>query len=236
VYAQRHRPGHEYIFEAAPGWITLATLGLYVRPWMLIDYPDVPPSVGRFEADAFDPLRWKPEYPNPAFDNMRPDDAFWAARIVSRFSDEMIGGVVQKAQYSDPRATEFMTAALIKRRDKVVAAWLNQVCPVVEPVLNADGRLTFENVAVAARAATAPESYHLQWFRFDNTANARTPAGEATSASPTGRAPAGLLESGEYVGVSISAVHAQQAGWARPAVFVFRRGTSGWSLVGVERG
>jgi hypothetical protein len=236
VYAQRHRPGHEYIFEAAPGWLTLATLGLYVRPWMLIDYPDVPPSVGRFETDAFDPLRWKPEYPNPAFDNMRPDDAFWAARIVSRFSDEMIGGVVQKAQYSDPRATEFMTAALIKRRDKVVAAWLNQVCPVVEPVLNADGRLTFENVAVAARAATAPESYHLQWFRFDNAANARTPAGEATSASPTARAPAGLLESGEYVGVSISAVHAQQEGWARPAVFVFRRGTSGWSLVGVERG
>src|ERR671912_1268193 len=210
VYAQRHRPGNEYIFEQGPGWLTLVTFGLYVRPWMRIDYPDVPPAVGRFEADAFDPLRWKPEYPNPAFDNMRPDDAFWAARIVSRFSNDMIGGVVQKAQYSDPRATEFMTAALIKRRDKVVAAWLNQVCPVVEPVLNADGRLTFENAAVAARAATPPENYRLQWFQFDNAANARTPAGEATSASPTARAPAGLLESGEYVGVSISAVHAQQ--------------------------
>ena len=35
-------PGNEYIFEAAPGWLTLATLGLYMRPWMLIDYPDVP--------------------------------------------------------------------------------------------------------------------------------------------------------------------------------------------------
>jgi hypothetical protein len=203
---------------------------------MRVDYPDVPPSIGRFEADAFDPLKWKPEYPNPAFDNMRPDDAFWAARIVSRFSNEMIGRIVQKAQYSDARATEFMTAALIKRRDKVVAAWLNQVCPVADPVLNRDGRLTFENAAVAARAAEAPESYQLQWFRFDNAANARTPAGEATSASPTGHAPAGLLASGEYVGVSISATHAQEAGWARPAVFVFRRSTSGWLLVGVERG
>ena len=129
-----------------------------------------------------------------------------------------------------------MTATLIKRRDKVVATWLNQVCPVVEPVLNDDGRLTFENVAVAARAAAAPDSYDLQWFQFDNAANARTPAGEATSASPTGRAPAGLLESGEYVGVSISARHPQEAGWARPAVFLFRRSTSGWLLVGVERG
>jgi hypothetical protein len=129
-----------------------------------------------------------------------------------------------------------MTAALIKRRDKVVAAWLNQVCPVVDPVLNEDGRLTFENAAVAARAATPPENYRLQWFRFDNSANTRTPAGEATSASPVGHAPAGLLESGEYIGVGVSATHAEEAGWARPAVFVFRRSTSGWSLVGVERG
>jgi hypothetical protein len=237
IFSQRHRPGHEYIFEAAPGWLTLATLGLYVRPWMLIDYPDVPASVGRFEADAFDPVKWKPEYPNPAFDNMRPDDAFWAARIVSRFTDEMIRAIVEKAQYSDARATGFMTAALVKRRDKVVATWLTQVCPVVEPVLGADGGLTFENAAVAARVATPPEGYRLQWFRFDNGANTRTPEGEAqTSASASGRAPAGLLESGEYVGVSVTAIHPQRAGSTRPAAFFFRRSSSGWQLVGVERG
>ena len=57
---------------------TLATLGLYTRDWMHIDYPDVPSSVGRFEAQSFDPVRWRPEYPNTAFDNMRADDAFWA--------------------------------------------------------------------------------------------------------------------------------------------------------------
>ena len=56
VYAQRHRPGNEYMFEQKPGWLTLATLGLYVRPWMTIDYPRVPRSVGRLEAERFDPL------------------------------------------------------------------------------------------------------------------------------------------------------------------------------------
>ena len=73
VYAQRHRPGNEYILEWKPGWLTLATLGLYTRPWMHIDYPDdAPPAVGRFEADGLrPPHEWKPEYPNPAFDNMR---------------------------------------------------------------------------------------------------------------------------------------------------------------------
>ena len=128
---------------------------------------------------------------------MRPDDAFWAARIVARFTDEMIGAVVQKAQYSDPRATEYMTQTLIARRDKVVAAWLNQVCPAVDPVLGADGAFTFTNAAVAARAAAPAESYQLQWFRFDNATATRTPVGERqTVAAPAGRAPAGLLDVG----------------------------------------
>jgi hypothetical protein len=237
VYAQRHRPGNEYIFEPRPGWVTLATLGAYVRPWMVIDYPDVPPSVGRFEAKAFDPLKWKPEYPNAAFENMRADDAFWAARIVARFTDEMIGAVVRKAQYSDPRAGEYITQALIARRDKVLAAWLNHVCPAVDPALAAGGALTFTNAAVAARAAGPAESYQLQWFRFDNASSTRTPVGgRDTVAAPAGRAPAGLLDSGEYVGVEVTAVHPQRPGWARPAAFFFRRGGSAWTLVGVERG
>jgi hypothetical protein len=237
IFGQRDRAGYEYIFEHRAGWLTLATLGLYVRPWMLVDYPDVPRSVGKFESDAFDPLKWKPEYPNLAFDNMRPDDAFWAARIVARFTDAMIGAVVQKAQYSDPRATQFMTQALIARRDKVLAAWLNQVCPAVDPVLASDGALTFTNAAVAARAATPAESYQLQWFRFDNATATRTPVGDReTVSAPTGRAPATLLNSGEYVGVEVTARHTQQPGWAKPAAFFFRRGPTGWTLVGVERG
>jgi hypothetical protein len=237
IYSQRHRPGNEYIFEGRPGWLTLATLGAYIRPWMRIDYPDVPPAVGRFEASAFDPLHWKPEYPNVAFDNMRPDDAFWAARIVARFTDEMIGAVVKKADYSDPRATEYMTATLIARRDKVVAAWLNQVCPVVDPVLSGDGSLTFANAAVDAGAATAAGGYQLQWFRFDNAAGTRTPVGAPqSSVALTGRAPADLVGAGEYVGVEVSAVHPQHPDWLRPVSFFFRRGGSGWTLVGVERG
>ena len=170
IFAEPHRPGNEYILEWKPGWLTLATLGLYVRPWMLIDYPDVPPSVGRFEGDAFDPEKWKPEYPNPAFDIMRPDDAFWAARIVSKFSDAMVRAIVAKARYTDPKATDYIAATLIKRRDKVLATWLNQVNPVVDVTLDGTGALTFSNAAVDAKAATPAESYAIRWFRLDNAA------------------------------------------------------------------
>jgi hypothetical protein len=236
VYSQRHRAGNEYLFEQRPGWLTLATLGLYVRPWMTIKYPDVPASIGRLEAEAFDPLAWRPEYPNPAFDNMRPDDAFWAAHLVSRFTDEMIRGVVQKARYSDPAATNYMTETIIKRRDKVVRAYINQVCPIVDPTLAADGGLRFANAAVAVGAASPPSSYTLQWFAFDNATDVRRDAGvpvETTSAS--GQAPADLLKSGDFIGVRISATHPEQPGWASPATVTFRRSGGEWTLVGVER-
>jgi len=240
VFAQRHRSGNEYIFEQKPGWLSLATLGLYIRPWMTVDYPRVPRAIGRIEAQRFDPLNWRPEYPNPAFDNMRPDDAFWAARIVSKFSDESIRAVVEKARYSDRAATDYLTQTLITRRDKVVAAWINQVCPVVEPRLSPDGTFTFVNAAVEARAADMPSQYELRWFRFDNATDQRASVGEPEAvSSASGRAPAALLKSGAFVGVTVTAKHQRHPGWANPVSFIFRASRqgspAGWELVGTER-
>ena len=236
IFAQRHRAGNEYIFEQQPGWLTLATLGLYMRPWMLIDYPDVPASIGRFEGDSFDPSAWKPEYPNPAFDNMRPDDAFWAARIVSRFSDDAIGAIVAKAQYSDPAATAYMTQTLIKRRDKVLRTWLNGVLPVVDLALTGT-TLTWTNAAVTARVADAPQSYTLRWFALDNATDARRDLGEPQTvrAAEATVSPSLLQGAGDYVGVVITAQHPEHAAWAKPATFYFRRAGSGWTWVGAER-
>ncbi|RPJ57262.1 MAG: hypothetical protein EHM24_29640, partial [Acidobacteria bacterium] len=122
--AQVPRAGNEYLLEWEPALLTLATLGLYVRPWIWIDYPNVAKSIGRFESARFEPERWKPDYPNPAFENMRADDAFWAARIVARFSDDAIRATVARARYSEPGAAEYVAKTLIERRDKVVRTWL----------------------------------------------------------------------------------------------------------------
>jgi hypothetical protein len=236
IHAQVHRAGNEYIFEWAPGWATLGTLGFYTRPWMRIDYPKVPPSVGRFEGTGFDPEQWKPEYPNPAFDNMRPDDAFWAARIVSRFDDRMIRAIVEKARYSDPQATEYITGVLMARRDKVLRTWLNKVNPIVDAALDSSGRLTFANAAVAVGAATPAERYTLQWFAFDNQANTRKDEGEPTTiTSLEARAPAGLLTGSDYIGVSVVGHHPGQPGWATPTSLYFRRKADAWELVGIDR-
>jgi hypothetical protein len=235
VFAQRHRAGNEYIFEGPPGWLTLATLGLYTRPWLHIDYPDVPASVGRFEGDAFDAERWKPEYPNPAFENMRADDGFWAARIVSKFSNEAVRAIVGKARYTDPKASEYITSTLIKRRDKVVARWLAGVNPLVDFALSDAGVLTFANAAVQARAAAPASEYRVTWARYDNaTQKAERVGAEVTTREMRAELPAALASS-EFVEVQIGAVHSTHKSWATPVTVHFRRVAGAWKLVGVER-
>ena len=237
VFAQEARGGNEYAVDWKRGFLTLATLGLYVQPWLKISYPEVSPAVGRFEADAFDPATWLPEYPNPAFTNLLPDDAYWAARIVAQFSDEAIQAVVEKVGYDDPRAARYLTATLIARRDKVVARWLNQVNPIENVRLDPAGLLTFDNSAVKVGAATPATSHVLRWYRFDNATGDHTQVGPAMTVSePRAQAPAELLAGQDYVAVTLRALHPTFREWRQPARVHFRRMPEGWQTVGIDRG
>ena len=239
VYSQRHRPGNEYILEWGPGWATLFTLGLYTRPWMHIDYPDAPRAVGRIEGDAFDAERWKPEYPNPAFANMRADDAFWAARIIAKFDAAAVRAIVEKARFTDPRATDYLTETLMKRREKVLRQWLTTVNPLVDFALSEAGELSFSNAAVDAGVATPARGYTVQWARFDNATGQATPAGAAAeSAQMRVTAPAELVSKardGDFLEVRVAASHGDHSSWARPVTAHFRRAANRWELVGATR-
>jgi hypothetical protein len=241
VFAQKPRPGNEYIFEGMPGLLTGLTFGLYLKPWITFRYPDVPPSVGRFEGTRFKPDAWRPEYPNPAFRNMRPEDAFWGARLVSRFTADDIAAIVAKAEYSDPAATAYVTKVLIERQRKILETWLNAVTPLVEPAL-VDGILRASNAAVAAGVADAPRRYTAQWFAWDNAAGTRQPVGGvaelAGPADLTLPLPVALAsrQVGEYIGVTVAGEHPGHPGWAaHPVTFSFRRTAGGWEAVGITR-
>ena len=101
IAAQSRRPGNEYVWERRPTLLTMLTLGLYVRPWLKVKYPDLP-AAGRIESDYFQPAMWKPDYPNPAYENARADDLFWAARRVAAFSDDAIRALVRIGRIHRP--------------------------------------------------------------------------------------------------------------------------------------
>jgi hypothetical protein len=241
--AQVPRAGNEYILEWGPGFKTLATLGIYVRPWILVDYWEGAKSVGRFEGDFFNPVQWRPEYPNPAFDNMTPEDGFWAARLVSKFSDEAIRAVVAKARYSEPGAAEHIAETLIKRRDKVLRTWLTGVNPLVNARIGSDAVLTFENAAVDAGVAKPATDYRYTLSRFDNTTGVTSQAIQGGIVTGTrGRVDGPLrfqipklLDDSPFLRVGVSTTHPDYPAWSNPVTFTFRRNGTQWETVGLDR-
>jgi hypothetical protein len=115
--------GTEYYIDFNVIVPTFLTLGLFPFAWESSIDPQIK-SVGLVEASTFDPVHWRPDYPNPAFDDRTTRDIVWGARIVGGFTDDHIRAAVKAAQYTDPRATEYLTQVLIQRRDKIVRAWL----------------------------------------------------------------------------------------------------------------
>ena len=98
----------------------LFSFGFALSPWQTVDYVEYP-SIGKFEGDRFDPRTWRPQTPTTAYLELRDDDAFWAARRVAAFTDDLIRAAVHTGEYSDPAAEKYLADVLIKRRDKITS-------------------------------------------------------------------------------------------------------------------
>ena len=226
---------YEYFIQADTSWRRLVSFGFALSPWQTIQYVEYP-SIGKFEGDRFDPRAWRPQTPTKAYLEMRDDDAFWGARRVGAFTDEMIRAIVHTGEYSDPAAEKYLADVLIERRDKITRTYLTAVNPIVSPRLDESGRLTFENAAVTAGAAPGPAAYRAAWFRLDNATGEVQPIADTQSATTAMDAPRSLLTAaGGFVGADISVESEGHASWRRPVRVVFRRSGEGWMLVGLER-
>ena len=153
------------------------------------------------------------------------------------FTDEMIRAVVKTGQYSDQAAEKHVADTLIARRDAIGRSWLTSVNPVIDPAVDGSNALTFRNAAVAAGVASAPASYEIAWFAFDNATRIATPIGAPAASNREGAAaPAGLpAADGSYVRVDIKAFDPAHPSWAIPVRAYFHRTGGAWKLVGFER-
>jgi hypothetical protein len=228
--------GHEYVVEGKPALATFASLGLWRRPFIAVKAPTDMPAAGNFTADKFDPASWKPHYPNAAFANMQPEDAFWAARLVAAFTPDAIERIVGKARFTDPRVTDYITGTLLQRRDRILRTWLAAVNPVVQPTVDDGATLRFRNAAVDAGVADPPDTYELSWFRYDNAAGVRHYIGSPRRVTTTAAAiPVDQLAGVEYVGVDIRTLHEYEPRWRTPVRLYLRAKNDVWQVIGIDR-
>lgn len=157
---------YDYRLNYGRALAALAMGGMYTPYWEKAESTD-DPSVGFFESELFEPHKWKPTYPNPAFQSMTPRDSFWAAKIVMRFSDEAIRAIVEQAQYHKAETADYITKHLIIRRDKIGQYWFSQLNPLDKFVIAEEAgmdHIRFTDLAIKYGFANAKQTkYRYRW-------------------------------------------------------------------------
>ena len=204
------------------------------RPGCGFEYPDLP-GVGRIESEHFQPERWKPTLPNPAFLNARDDDTFWAAQRVMAFSDEAIRAVVASGAFSDAQASQYLSQVLIERRDAIGRTWLTHRNPLTKPTVDPEGYLSFRNAASDAAVVDGRSRSQIRWSVFDNTTPEATPLGSwSTVNEPRGAIPNAPADS-RFILAEVRTIHPAHPLWASPVrAFFARTASQSWRPIGFE--
>jgi hypothetical protein len=224
--AKDPRHGQEYIVLPIK-WSRMYTLGLHPADWETVHYPHEMKAVGNFTADAFDPLTWEANYPNPAFVAMTPLDAYWGAKRVMAFRNEQIRAIVEEGRFQDPRVVDYITRVLESRRDAIGRAWFSQVLPL-EGFRIADAHLSFNDLAVQY-GFSSPSRYQINWFVWHNDAQQKEDV--LTSDGMVLPNTFKSLAAGSYIGCRITPEREDK----RSVTIYFRNEGNDWKLVGISR-
>ena len=221
------RRGQANSLDLKDAFTRLVTLGLYVH-----DYERAPrmvrfPSVGYLENDLFEPNRWKPMYPVPAFENMTGRDAFWGARIVTSFTDAQIEAAVAAGEFSDLDAAAYLTRFLRQRRDRIGEYWFARLNSL-DRFAVVDNQLRFTDLAVSRGYADAARTR----YRYE----VESPQGESLARGDLSL-PALPLEpswkSSEYLVVSFLPRRSDFR--AKPVLVYLQSAEEGWEVIGLRR-
>jgi hypothetical protein len=137
--------GYELALDLAAVWTRVGTFGLREDPWRRLERPEGLAEVGYWDSSEFDPLAFDPLMPNCAFANCTDRDGYWAAKIISAFTDEQLAAICDEARYADPRAAPYVARVLAERRDIIAREFFGRVPPLDFFAWSGD-RLTFRDL------------------------------------------------------------------------------------------
>jgi hypothetical protein len=169
-------------------------------------------------------------------------DAFWAANLLTYFTDDVIRAVVGTGQISDPEAAEYLARTMIQRRDKCIRYWIRQTNPLDRFAVSSDGsEVTFDNAAVRTGAAPREATYRARWFASDNLKDQERAVGqEAELSEPKLQIPREAWGPADdagfrYAVARISTIQEENPQWREPVVLTVRERGGRYDVVGLER-
>ena len=213
---------------------------LHTPKYRTVDWPNFPEydSVGRWEAEHFEPAEWRNDYPNPAFVRMTDRDAFWAAKIIMAFTPDELRAIVETGQFSNPVEEQYFLDVLLERQRRSARYYMNRLNPIDEFDVTPTG-LAFANLSERYGFADPGTTYHVRWSVYDNGADSARPLTEDAHAQsstliPVPSAPDVREGSNLFLLAEIHAIHADQPMWNRRVGVYLRPIGSTYEVVGIE--
>ena len=146
------RYGHAYYFDATFVLQDFVTFGAIPRPWRGKELGPTGHVLGYYDVKTFEPDKFKTGYQNPAFIRATERDKAWMARIVAKFTPEVLDAVIARAKVKDPLVHSELTRILLGRREKILQRWFRNLSPLTDPTLrHVDGgtEVCLEDLALA---------------------------------------------------------------------------------------
>jgi hypothetical protein len=168
------RLGHSYLLDFQDIAVDTITLGILPRPWHRVERRKGAELFGYFEVQEFDPALWKNEYPNPTFSRQTERDGAWMARILARFTKEMVTKLAQMGQFAEPFHTAYLDQVLQGRLDKILARYLTRLSPIGDVRVEDRSRLC--GIDLARLRGVAPDDrfqYHAS-LRVEGAVDGRS--------------------------------------------------------------
>ncbi|HSN28187.1 MAG TPA: hypothetical protein VLT45_18000 [Kofleriaceae bacterium] len=124
------RLGYAYEFDVKDIGKALFTFGADKEPWDRARRVKGKEQFGYFRADDFDPARWRPFYPNPAFLRATERDNAWMARKIAAFSPDDVKKFVDLGRWSKPETADYVYKLLMERQRRILRRYLTRLSPL----------------------------------------------------------------------------------------------------------
>ena len=153
--------GTSYVFDWGDLASDFVTLGTRRRAWDTVRRTPGEEFFAYYNVEDFDPAGWKNEYPVSAFSRMTERDGAWMARILARFTPEVVEGLTLSGQLSDPKKTLYLHSVLEGRLEKILERYLTRLSPITDVHVEGSSRLCGVDL-VEWRGMRAPEQFQYR--------------------------------------------------------------------------
>ena len=167
---------------------------------------------------------------------MTDRDAFWAAKIIMRFTPEELLAIVETGQLSDPEQQRYFHQVLVERQHKTARYYMNRVNPLDEFQVTDDG-LRFANLSERYGFANPGTTYGVAWSVYDNDTDTVRPLTDTVTQTDTLLPlPEGTALTGDtYLMAEIRSRQDAFPAWNEPVRVYLRPAGGTFNIIGIER-